>query len=82
MDFQCYMLNSYHFFVISLYPTGIPEPLVSRQTGAFQNSAPISLFLETFIATFDNNNMETVIWELCLPNLFVAGSTMGSNKEW
>lgn len=53
MDFQCYMLNSYHFFVISLYPTGIPEPLVSRQTGAFQNSAPISLFLETFIATFD-----------------------------
>lgn len=27
-----------------------------------------------------NNDMETVIWELCLPNLFVAGGKTGSNK--
>lgn len=27
-----------------------------------------------------NNDMETVIWELCLPNLCVAGGMMGSNK--
>lgn len=47
------MMSSYHFFVICLYPTGIPEPLVFRQTGDLQKPAPIILFLVTFIATFD-----------------------------